>query len=170
MQPGRATITAYVAAFIGFAHLLRRQTFLEHGGYRESLVFYGEEKDLCVRLLDAGLRIVYLPDGLVGHVPDPGGRSATRYVRYVIRNDCLYSLYNEPWPLAAVSLPVRLWRYRRMSADHTEGGGFVWILRELTHALPDVWRSRRAVSWSTIREWRRLARTIVPYRQSARSS
>ena len=103
------------AAFIGFAHLLRRDAFLRLGGYRESLVFYGEEKDFCVRALEAGQRVVYLPDAVVGHVPDPGGRSATRYVRFVIRNDCLYSLYNEPWPLVAVGLPVRLWRYRRMA-------------------------------------------------------
>jgi len=33
----------------------------------------------------------------------------------------------------------------------------------LVRALPDVRRARRAVSWSTIREWRRLARNIVPY-------
>lgn len=163
MQAGRGRQPAYVAAFIGFAHLLRRDAFLRLGGYRESLVFYGEEKDFCVRVLDAGLRVVYLPDAVVGHVPDPGGRSATRYVRFVIRNDCLYSLYNEPWPLAALSLPIRLWRYRRMAGNDAEGGGLRWILRELTRSLPDVRRDRRAVSWATIREWRRMARTVTPY-------
>jgi GT2 family glycosyltransferase len=164
MQAGRGRQPVYVAAFIGFAHLLRRDAFLRLGGYRESLVFYGEEKDFCVRALDAGLRIVYLPDAVVGHVPDPGGRSATRYVRFVIRNDCLYSLYNEPWPLAALSLPIRLWRYRRMTAGgNTEAGGFRWILRELARSLPEVRRDRRAVSWATIREWRRLTRTVTPY-------
>ena len=78
MQAGRGHQPAYVAAFIGFAHLVRRDAFLRIGGYRESLVFYGEEKDFCVRALEAGQRIVYLPDAVVGHVPDPGGRSATR--------------------------------------------------------------------------------------------
>jgi GT2 family glycosyltransferase len=163
MQPSQARGPVYVPAFIGFAHLIRRDTFLALGGYRESLVFYGEEKDFCVRALDAGHRIVYLPDAIVGHVPDPGGRSASRYVRFVIRNDCLYSLYNEPWPLAAISLPVRLWRYRRMAAPNRDSGGLRWIAGELAHALPSVRRERRAVSWSTIREWRRLARTTVPY-------
>jgi GT2 family glycosyltransferase len=163
MQPGRAHEPAYVAAFIGFAHLLRREAFLALGGYRESLVFYGEEKDFCVRALDAGMRIVYLPDAVVGHVPDPGGRSASRYVRFVIRNDCLYSLYNEPWPLVAISLPVRLWRYRRMAGKSRDAGGLHWIARELARSLGDVRRHRRPVSWGTVREWRRLARTVVPY-------
>ena len=131
LQPAPAHEPVYVAAFIGFAHLLRRDTFLALDGYRESLVFYGEEKDFCIRALDAGHRVVYLPDAIVGHIPDPGGRSATRYVRFVIRNDCLYSLYNEPWPLAAVSLPVRVCRYRLMAGKNREAGGLRWIAREL---------------------------------------
>lgn len=164
MQPGRGAEPARVASYIGFAHLIRRDVFLRLGGYRESFVFYGEEKDYCLRLLDAGLRTVYLPDALVGHVPDRGGRSHTRYARYAVRNDCLYALYNEPWPLALLGLPLRLWRYRSMAAGATaEAGGFRWILREIWKTLPEVRRARRAVSWSTIREWRRLSRTVVPY-------
>lgn len=167
MQPGRGAQPVYVSSFIGFAHLLRRDTFLRLGGYREIFMFYGEEKDFCVRLLDAGLRVVYLPQALIGHIPDLSGRSATRYVRFAIRNDCLYSLYNDPWPVVVLSLPLRLWRYRRMSAgSDAEAGGIRWILGELRRTLPDVWRNRHAVSWATFREWRRLARTIVPYRQA----
>jgi GT2 family glycosyltransferase len=164
MQPGRGLEPACVSAYIGFAHLLRRDAFVRLGGYRENFVFYGEEKDYCVRVLAAGLRVVYLPGALVGHVPDPAGRNATRYVRFVIRNDCLYSLYNEPWPIAAVSLPLRFWRYRRMKAQAgAESGGVRWILTEIGRELPDVWRNRHAISWATLREWRRLARTVVPY-------
>jgi GT2 family glycosyltransferase len=164
MQPGRGARPAYVSAYIGFAHLVRRDTFVRLGGYRENLVFYGEEKDYCIRVLDAGMRVVYLPGALVGHVPDPAGRSATRYVRFVIRNDCLYSLYNEPWPIVAMSLPLRFWRYRKMKAQAgAASGGVRWILGELRRELPDVWRNRRPVSWATLREWRRLARTVVPY-------
>jgi GT2 family glycosyltransferase len=165
MQPGRGAHPAYVGSFIGFAHLLRRDTFLRLGGYRETFVFYGEEKDYCVRALDAGSHVVYLPGALIGHIPDKGERSATRYVRFVIRNDCLYSLYNEPWPIVLLGLPVRLLRYRRMKAGNgAEDGGLRWIAAELKRTMPDVLRNRRPVSWSTFREWRRLARTTVPYR------
>jgi hypothetical protein len=44
-----------------------------------------------------------------------------------------------------------------------ESGGVRWILGQLMRELPDVWRNRRPVSWATLREWRRLARTVVPY-------
>ncbi len=170
MQPGRGSAPVYVGAFIGFGHLLRRDSFERLGGYRESFGYYGEEKDYCVRLLDAGQRVVYLPDALVAHIPDQAGRSATRYVRFAIRNDCLYSLYNEPWPIVVLGLPLRLWRYRQMkAATGAEGGGGRWIAAELAGLLPDVWRHRRAVSWKTFREWRRLSRTMVPYRAAGRA-
>lgn len=164
MQPGRGTQPVYVSSFIGFAHLLRRDAFLRLGGYRENFVFYGEEKDFCLRMLSAGLRVVYLPHARVGHLADPAGRSATRYLRFVTRNEFLCSFYNEPLAVVAVGLPVRFWRYRKMAAQAgAEPRGVRWIAGELGRALPDVWRNRRAVSWATFREWRRLGRTIVPY-------
>ncbi len=75
-QPSVADYPCLVPAFIGFAHLLRRDAFLEVGGYREAFYFYGEEKDFCLRLLDAGWEVAYLPHARVVHLPDPAGRSA----------------------------------------------------------------------------------------------
>ena len=165
MQPGRGTVPSLVPAHIGFAHLIRRDVFLAHGGYCEMLDFYGEEKELCLRLLEAGQSVVYLPDGLVGHLPASGGRVASRYVRYVIRNDCLVSMISEPLPMALVSIPIRMWRFTRMAKNIPGGdpGGLAWVFRELVRLAPAAWRSRRPVSWSTIRRWRYLARHTVPY-------
>src|SRR3990170_9057229 len=91
MQPAWVAYACRVGAYIGFAHLLRRQAFLEAGGYRDELHFYGEEKDFCARLLRAGYQVLYLPDLRVAHIPDPAGRSNARYLRYVVRNDCLFA-------------------------------------------------------------------------------
>lgn len=160
MQPSPVAYVCYVAAYIGFAHLLRRSVFLALGGYQESFRFYGEEKDYCLRLLDAGYDVVYLPDARVAHVPDPSGRSETRYLRYVIRNDCLSALYNEPLPMMLFSVPVRLARYlaMRRHGDVHDPGGLRWIAGELVKALPRVWRGRKPMRWSSIRRWRRLSR------------
>lgn len=165
MQPGRAQEPSLVPSYIGFAHLVRTEAFRAHGGYRELLFFYGEEKELCVRLWDAGLKVVYLPGALIAHVPDPGGRSDSRYVRYAIRNDCLFSILNEPLPLPLVSIPIRLRRYTKMAKRVSGGdaGGFRWLLGELLRVFPDAWRLRRAVSWKTVRHWRHLGRNAVPY-------
>src|SRR5579871_1785790 len=159
MQAAPVDYMCYVAAYIGFAHFIRRSVFLEVGGYRESFVYYGEEKDLCMRMLHAGYDVVYMPDVHVIHDRDPAGRSNARYVRYAVRNDCLFAMYNEPWPLLPVSVPVRLSRYFRMSRDIDDPAGFRWILGELWRTLPDVVARRAPVSWATLARWRRVART-----------
>jgi GT2 family glycosyltransferase len=159
-QPAPVDYPCLVPTFTGFAHVVRRDDFLEVGGFRESFEFYGEEKELCLRLLDAGRQVLYLPHARVVHVPDPSGRSASRYLRQVIRNDCLGAMYNEPLPLPLASVPLRLYRYfvMRRHQQVNDRGGFVWILRELIRLCPDVMRSRRPVRWQTLRRWQGLRR------------
>jgi len=160
MQPSTRTYRCRIPAFIGFAHLLRRSTFEEAGGYRESLHFYGEEKHLCARFLQMGAVVLYMPDVLVAHVPDPATRSVTRYVRYVVRNDCLFSAHYDPWPFMVLSLPVRLGRFFSMHRGRPleDLAGFFWILRELAREYPRALAARRPLRWSELRAWRRLRR------------
>src|SRR5262249_47200183 len=139
MQPAPVDYTCYVASFIGFAHLVRRSVFLRLGGYRESFHFYGAEKDLCIQLLQARYDVVYMPSVRVIHDLDPGGRNRSKYVRYVVRNDCLFALYNEPWFMIPVSLPVRLARYFTMSHGLPDRArAFRWIVTELARQMPTV--------------------------------
>jgi GT2 family glycosyltransferase len=161
MQPSPVSYTCYVPAFIGFAHLLRRTVFLELGGYQELFHYYGEEKDYCLRLLNVGYSVVYVPGARVAHVPDPSGRSLSRYLRHVVKNDCLSALFNEPLLLLVVSLPLRLVRYGRMrrQSGARDPGGMWWIVRQLLAAMPRVWRGRKPVRWASVRNWRRLRRT-----------
>jgi GT2 family glycosyltransferase len=165
MQPGRSTAASYVPSFIGFAHMVRRRVFLEIGGYRESFNFYGEEKDFCLRLIEAGYRTVYLPDALVIHEPDREGRSHQRYLRYVTRNDCLAALYNEPWHRAAWMIPGRLLLYFRMRRawQIDDPGGWFWIVRELWTHLGSILRDRKPVSADTLAVWKRLRQTPEAY-------
>jgi len=165
MQPGRGGAASYVPSFIGFAHMVRRRVFLEIGGYREAFTFYGEEKDFCLRLIDAGYRTVYLPDALVIHEPDRAGRSRQRYLRYVTRNDCLAALYNEPWHRAAWMIPGRLLLYFRMRRawQIDDPGGWFWIVRELWTHLGSILRERKPVSAETRAIWKRLRRTPELY-------
>jgi GT2 family glycosyltransferase len=166
MQPARTEAAARIPSFIGFAHLLRRETFLKLGGYRERFKFYGEEKDYALRLLDAGYSVVYLPDGLVGHEPDPAGRDPRRYLRFVTRNDCLNALYNEPLTRVVWVLPARMGLYFLMRRDWRirDPWGWAWIGREILANLCPVLRERRPVSRATIAEWKRLRARPEPYR------
>jgi GT2 family glycosyltransferase len=170
MQPGRGQTARYVAAFIGFAHLLRRDVFLRLGGYRERFVFYGEEKDYCLRLLDNDRSVVYLPDALVIHAQDAAGRTPQRYLRYVTRNDCLNALYNEPLHRIVWLLPARLGLYFRMRSrwQVNDPAGLRWVLKELAANAGAAWRGRKPVSRRTQARWRRLRDTTAPYLAGAR--
>ena len=165
MQPGPGQRPRYVPAFIGFAHLLNRAVFIDLGGYRESFVFYGEEKEYCLRLLDRGYHVVYLPDALVVHAQDAAGRTPQRYLRYVTRNDCLHALYNEPMWRAMWLVPARLFLYFRMRSRWgiADPDGLRWIISEVAANAGSALRSRRPVSRRTRASWRRLRDGSAPY-------
>lgn len=165
MQPGRSEVPCYVPSFIGFAHMLRRDVFTAIGGYRESFEYYGEEKDYCLRLIEAGYRTVYLRDDPVIHEPDPSGRSRQRYLRYVTRNDCLGALYNQPLSRLVWLFPTRLALYFRMRRawNIVDPWGCAWILRELWKNRGSVYRDRKPVSRQTLETWKRLRAAPQPY-------
>jgi len=165
MQPAAVDYTCVVPSFIGFAHLLRRDLFLKLGGYRESFVFYGEEKEFCLRLIDSGHHTVYLPDALVSHLPDPGGRSRTRYLRFVSRNDCLNALYNDPFPRVLWTLPGRFLLYFRMRRGWKirDPWGWAWLAREVARVGMHPAFARTPVSRDTVRTWRSLRQSPPRY-------
>jgi len=165
MQPSPVREPAVVPSFIGFAHLVRRAVFLELSGYRESFEFYGEEKDFCLRLIDAGYQTIYLPQALVAHVVDGATRDRRRYLRCVSRNDCLNTLYNDPlWRLAWM-LPARFALYFRMRRAWKidDPGGGAWLARDLVSRIPRVWKERRPVSRATLARWRALRSRPAAY-------
>ena len=166
MQPSVAQTPSLVASFIGFAHLIRRSTFLALGGYRETLECYGEEKEFCLRQLDAGLHTVYLPQALIAHIVDPNSRDRRRYLRFVARNDCLSSLLNDPFTRLMWMLPARYALYFQMRRGWNirDPWGGLWLLGEIASRGPEVWKARRPVSRATLKEWRALKHEPRAYR------
>ncbi|HEX6370590.1 MAG TPA: glycosyltransferase [Longimicrobium sp.] len=164
-QPSPATEPALVRTFIGFAHLVRAEAVRAVGGYREILDQNGEERELTLRLLDAGYRVVYLPGAAVAHLADGGGRDAKRFLFLTVRNDALYGLLNEPLPMALGLLVPRLLRYfpMRRHWGGEDPGGFRRVVRAVADAAPRVRAERRAVRWSTLRTWLAL-KASPPYR------
>lgn len=165
MQPAPVDYACLVPSFIGFAHLLRRDVFLALGGYREDFIFYGEEKEYCLRLIDRGYRTVYLPDALISHLPDAAGRSQTRYLRFVSRNDCLNALYNDPFPRVLWTLPSRYALYFRMRHvwKIRDPWGGAWLAREIATVASQQAFRRRPVSRRTVETWRAIRQSPPRY-------
>src|SRR5260370_4542103 len=80
--------------------------------------YHGEEKECCLRLMEADYDIVFMPEPIV-HAVDPTGRDLKRYLKTVIRNDCLGSLLKVPCTMTFVCVPIRIMMYFRLRQPAT---------------------------------------------------
>jgi len=144
-------------SFVGTAHAVRRDVFLQLNGYREILVHQGEERDLCIRMLSEGwITRLGSSDPIVHH--ESPRRNLNRMDYYGRRNDILFAFHNVPWPwlplhLAATSVngvraAFRLGRFSSMMAGIC--AGYWQGLRS--------WSDRKPVSVETYRLGRTLKR------------
>jgi glycosyltransferase involved in cell wall biosynthesis len=83
--------------YIGTAHALRRDLFLQLGGYREVLFHQSEEEDYCLRILNHGYITRAGNADPIHHFESPK-RSFARMDYYGARNKVLYAWHNVPFP------------------------------------------------------------------------
>lgn len=95
--------------FIGTAHAVRRDVFLEVGGYREALVHQGEEGDFCLRMLEAGFIVRLGSADPIHHFESPR-RDFRRMDYFGVRNAVLFVWQNVPAPDVWWHLPVLILR------------------------------------------------------------
>jgi glycosyltransferase involved in cell wall biosynthesis len=141
--------------FIGTAHAVRRDVFLEVGGYREFFVHQGEEGDFCLRMLARGWVVRLGNSDLIHHFESPK-RDMSRMDFYGRRNDILFTTLNVPMPWLAPHLIMTMfngwcWACRTRRFRH--------MCRGMLAGLADSvrWRhSRTAVPGSVYRLHRRL--------------
>lgn len=85
------------AEYRGTAYAVRRDLFNTLGGYREVLLHQGEERDYCVRMLQAGFVVVAGRSAPIHHFESPK-RDLTRQMTYGARNNLLFAWHNTPMP------------------------------------------------------------------------
>ena len=74
-----------VRAFVGCAHMLHRQRFIEAGGYREELVHQSEEVEIAARLFMSGLKCYRFPGLRIYHTEASAGRRLQWRIRHGVR-------------------------------------------------------------------------------------
>jgi glycosyltransferase involved in cell wall biosynthesis len=102
--------------YIGTSHAIRRNVFLENGGYCEYFVHQGEEGDLCIRLLDRGYCVKLGSADPIHHFESPN-RSGFRMNYYGQRNLILFAWRNVPLPFFLIHLSMTIFN------------GLVWGIR-----------------------------------------
>lgn len=73
--------------FIGCGVAIRREAFLQAGGYDPTFDYYAEEYDLSAKLILNGLRIVHDQRFRVQHEKVSGGRDMNRILHRLVRNN-----------------------------------------------------------------------------------
>ena len=89
--------------FIGTAYAVRRDVFLQVGGFREELFHQGEERDFCARLYDHGYLVVLGTADPIHHFESPV-RDSRRMDIFGRRNDILFPFHNAPFPFVVSHL------------------------------------------------------------------
>ena len=152
------TNSVYCAfSFRGTAYAVRRQTFLDLGGYREHFVHQGEEMDLCIRMLDAGSVVRLGTADVINHYESPR-RSYERMDFFGRRNDVLFVWHNAPAPYHLVWLLVMIVNTGRCVAKYGRAANF---LKGLLKGYADCirfWDKRDPVRVETFKLFHQLRR------------
>jgi len=160
-RPQVVTRTSAVPAamFIGCGHVLRLAAVRQVGYYELTPGNYGcEEKDLCLRLIDAGYRIVRLPGVHVWHDKTPVAREIPMQHRSGVCNDLVMTLRRTPLILLPVAVPVKFYRHWRFSWRHKLTQPCLQGFGLFARSIPMALRSRKPVRVETLRAYMRLSR------------
>ena len=158
-NPVRREVPQAAALFIGCGHVLRLAAVQNVGFYELFPGRYGaEEKDLALRLMDAGYQIVRLPGVHVWHDKTSLARVIPEQHKSGVCNDLTMALRRTPAPFLLIALLAKCYRHlafsRKCGLTIACLKGFGLFIR----SIPAVWRSRRAVKASTLRAFVRLSR------------
>ncbi len=105
--------------FVACAAAVRRDAFLEVGGFDDVVFFPGEEERVAYDLAAAGHGLAYVDDVVIHHHPSPRRDVRDERAVKVARAAFLTAVMRRPWPHVARSLvrtarqrPRALWRAR----------------------------------------------------------
>jgi GT2 family glycosyltransferase len=142
--------------FIGCGFMLRAEMLKEAGYYGEFPGWYGaEEKDLCIRFMDHGWNMKFLPGVHVWHDKTSGNRDWGSQHRSGTLNDLIFGLVRCPMPDLFYYLPGKavnliLWGLKGGKQERWSGFRGVW---DFLRYAPQYWRKRQPVKRETFRKF-----------------
>lgn len=148
--------TPYAAfSFRACSYAVRKDAFLQAGGYRELLTIQGEEDDLSIRLFDHGYLVIAGDAPPIYHYESPR-RDFSRVDMLGARNTILFTWLNVPLfalpvHLAATTYNLLAWGFKVGRPKNRTRG----VLRGFRDTIAN-WRQRAPVKSSTYLLFRRL--------------
>lgn len=150
-DPAKAYV---VSSFIGTAYALRRNLFLQIGGFQNYLFHWGEETEYCQRVMGAGRVVRLASSGLIRHYPEGLGKYTRKINRYIFRNAILTIWLNAP---AIYVLPLfALVTLRGLADIIRRKNGPLTVLEGLAMGFLSIfsgWKLRKPVTLRRYRLW-----------------
>ncbi|MDG9717665.1 MULTISPECIES: glycosyltransferase family 2 protein [unclassified Streptomyces] len=134
LGPAKDLPGTQVLGFLACACVVRREAYLEAGGFHPLLFFGSEETLLAYDLAARGWGVTHCADVIAHHHPDPAPRTG-RPAR-MLRNEVLTSWLRRP-------LPHALARTRGLAGDALRAPAARQALRETLVRLPAALRARK---------------------------
>lgn len=145
--------------FIGCGHMLRLSAVEDVGYYTPSPGFYGsEEKDLCVRLLERGREIFFLPGVHVWHDKTMQARDSAAQIVSGVCNDLVFAFRRCPYPMMLWIVPGKIFSNLRFGLAHKSFRSCLKGVGLFIGDLPNLGGTRSPVSQATFREYLRRQR------------
>ncbi|MET3882801.1 glycosyltransferase family 2 protein [Niastella sp. OAS944] len=146
--------------YIGCGHLLNVEAVKKVGAYIPTPGLYGgEEKDLCIRLMDAGYKIILLKGLYVWHDKTSVARNIPFQHRSGVCNDLIFAYRRTPAMLLIPFITVKLWKLFKFSYSFKE----VPLLKPFFKGFGDFFKcvlagktKRKAVSMKTFKHYLQL--------------
>lgn len=110
-----------VANFIGCGHVLRLDPVRQVGYYEPNPLFYGsEEKDLCLKLIDAGYKTMFMPGEYVWHEKTMVARDLMAQHRSAVCNDLVFAYRRLPLLFFLPGVILKIMRHLAFSVRHQD--------------------------------------------------
>jgi GT2 family glycosyltransferase len=143
--------------FIGCGHMLRLSAIRAVGDYAPAPGGYGgEEKDLCLRLIDSGYKVVRLPGVHVWHDKTLVARDIVSQHRSGVCNDLSMAVRRTPLLLLPAVVTVKVVRHLLFSWRTGLMVPCISGLALFARSLPAVCRWRKPVRLETLRTYAAL--------------
>lgn len=144
-----------VSYFCASGFAIRRNVFMDLGGFDRTLYYCEEELEISFRILGCGNKMYYSPDLLVSHYTSPEGRETLRRPYRLIRNRIYLAFKHLPFPFILSHLFI--WSgFAFLQALRTKS------LKEFFSGLSSVWqdglikqalayRKKHPMRWETVK-------------------
>jgi GT2 family glycosyltransferase len=127
--------------FIGCGVAIRREVFLDLGGYDPSFNYYAEEYDLAARMMLAGYRVAFDPWFRVEHHKVQTGRDVNTIMARLVRNNGWVMQRYAPQCVRRRQIREQRRRYRAIAEKEGALAGFGEGLAELRQSIRGQVRS-----------------------------